>query len=128
MPMIFFLDIKFHDFSVKSYLILYAKQNKSGSERSVSVFNRVAKLAIFCIKQGRGLKASAAQLCPDFPSVPPGMSLPRESLSARELPFFLALLSPPHGFPDLGESGCIRTEMQTSDRFGVISSTAFASS
>ena len=93
MPIISFLNINFHDFSVKNYLILYAKQNKSGSERSVSVFNGVAKLAIFCLKQGRGLKASEAQLCPDFPSVPPGMSLPRVSLFPRELPFFLALSS-----------------------------------
>ena len=32
----FFLNIYFHDFSVKKHLILYAKQNKSGSESSVS--------------------------------------------------------------------------------------------
>ena len=31
-----FLNIYFHDFLVKNYLILYAKQNKSGSESSVS--------------------------------------------------------------------------------------------
>ena len=37
-PIIFFLDIYFHDFSLKNYLILYAKQSKSGSESSVSCF------------------------------------------------------------------------------------------
>ena len=44
-PIIFFLKIYFHDFSVKNYLILYAKQNKSGSEIKVvsPVLNRVAK-------------------------------------------------------------------------------------
>ena len=50
-PIIFFLNIYFHDFSVKNYLILYAKQSKSGTESSVS-----------CLKQGRGLRASAAHL------------------------------------------------------------------
>ena len=50
----------FHDFSVKNYLILYAKQKKSESESSVSF-----------LKQSRGLKASAAQFYPDLPWVPP---------------------------------------------------------
>ena len=35
-PIIFFLNTYFHDFSVESYLIVYAKQNKSGSESSAS--------------------------------------------------------------------------------------------
>ena len=35
-PIIFFLKTYFHDFSVESYLIVYAKQNKSGSESSAS--------------------------------------------------------------------------------------------
>ena len=34
---------RFRDFNVKKYLILCAKQNKSGSEGSAPVFNRVAK-------------------------------------------------------------------------------------
>ena len=60
----FFLNIYFHDFSVKSYLILYAKQISfaCGSEMSK-----------FCLKQGRGLKGlkvSAAHLFPNFDWVP----------------------------------------------------------
>ena len=40
----FFLSIDFHDFSVKNYLILYAKQNKWEGQKVVSpVLNRVAK-------------------------------------------------------------------------------------
>ena len=35
-PITFFLNTYFHDFSVESYLIVYAKQNKSGSESSAS--------------------------------------------------------------------------------------------
>ena len=59
-PKMFFLNIHFRDVSLKNYLILYVKQKnmrqnlKQGSEMS-HVF-----------KQGRGLKASAAQLYQDF--------------------------------------------------------------
>ena len=43
-PIIFFLSIGFHDFSVKNYLIQYAKQNKWEGQKVVSpVLNRVAK-------------------------------------------------------------------------------------
>ena len=68
----FFLNIYFHDFSVKNYLIVYAKQNKSGSESSVSCLKQGSEMSNFClIKQGWGLKPSAAQLYQDFPWVPP---------------------------------------------------------
>ena len=70
-PIIFFLNIYFHDFSVKSYSILYAKQNKSGSESSVSCLKRGSEMNNFCLKQGQNLKASAAHLYPDFPWVLP---------------------------------------------------------
>ena len=66
MPIIVFLNIYFHDFSVKNYLILYAKQKKSGSESSVSCLKQASEMSNFCLKQGRSLKASAAQLYPDF--------------------------------------------------------------
>ena len=61
-PIIFFLNIYFHDFSVKNYLILYAKQSKSGSESSVSCLRQGSEMRRFCLKQGRGLRASAAHL------------------------------------------------------------------
>ena len=66
-PITVFLNIYFHDFSVKNYLILYAKQKKSGSESSVSCLKQASEMSNFCLKQGRSLKASAAQLYPDFP-------------------------------------------------------------
>ena len=49
---------------MKNYLILYAKQNKSGSESSVSCVEQGIEMSNFCLKQRRGLKASAAQLAP----------------------------------------------------------------
>ena len=39
----FFLNICFHDFSVKNYLILYAKQANHGQKVVFPVLNRVAK-------------------------------------------------------------------------------------
>ena len=63
----FFLNIHFHDFSRKNYLIQYAKQNKSGSESGVSCLKQGSEMSNFCLKQGQGLKASAAQLNIDFP-------------------------------------------------------------
>ena len=63
----FFLNVYFHDFSVENYLILYAKQNKLGSESSVSCLKQDSEMSNFCLKQGRGLKASAAHLYPNFP-------------------------------------------------------------
>ena len=70
-PIIFFLNIYFHDFSVKNYLILYAKQNKSGSESNVSCLKQGNEMSTFCLTQGRGLKASAAHLCPKIPWLHP---------------------------------------------------------
>ena len=69
-PIISFLNIYFQYFSVKSYLILYAKQSKSGSESSVSCLKQGSEMRNFCLKQSRGLRASAAQLPPEFPWVP----------------------------------------------------------
>ena len=69
-PIIFFLNIYFQYFSVKNYLILYAKQSKSGSKRSVSSLKQGSEMRSLCLKQGRGLRASAAHLHPDFPWVP----------------------------------------------------------
>ena len=63
----FFLNIYFHDFSVENYLILYAKQSKLGSESSVSCLKQDSEMGNFCLKEGRGLKASAAHLYPNFP-------------------------------------------------------------
>ena len=54
-PIIFFLNIHF---SAKNYLILYAKQSKSGSESSVSChglkLNRVAKWEVFVLNRVGG--------------------------------------------------------------------------
>ena len=69
-PIIFFVNIYLHDFSVKKYLILYAKQNKSGSKSSVSCLKQGGEMNNFCLKQSRGLKASATHLYPNFPWVP----------------------------------------------------------
>ena len=56
----FFPNIYFHNFSVKHYLILYAKQNKSGSESSTSCLEQGSEMSNCCLKQGQGLKASVA--------------------------------------------------------------------
>ena len=48
---IFFLNIYFHDFSVKNYLILYAKQTNQGQKVVFPVLNRVAKWAIFVLNR-----------------------------------------------------------------------------
>ena len=61
---ILFLNIYFQDFSVKNYLILHAKQNKSGTESSVSGLKQGCKMSSFCLKQGRGLKALAEKVYP----------------------------------------------------------------
>ena len=51
-PIIFSLSIGFHDFSVKNYLLQYAKQNKWEGQKVVSpVLNRVAKWAIFVLNR-----------------------------------------------------------------------------
>ena len=66
-PIISFVNVYFHDLSVENYLILYAKQNKSGSESSVSCLKQGSEMNNFCLRQGQGLKPSAAQLHPEFP-------------------------------------------------------------
>ena len=66
-PITFSLNSHFHDFSVKNYLILYAKQNKSGSESSVSCLKQHSEISNFCLKQGWSLESSTAQLHPDLP-------------------------------------------------------------
>ena len=81
----FFLNIYFHDFRVKNYLILYAKQNKSGSESSVSCLNQGSKMSNFCLKQGRGLRASAGHLYPGVPWVPPPPPPPSIAVIAKRL-------------------------------------------
>ena len=48
-PIIFFLNIHFHDFCVKNYLILYAKQTNQGQKVVSPVLNRVAKWAMFVL-------------------------------------------------------------------------------
>ena len=54
----FCLNVYFQHFSVKNYLILYAKQNSR-----VSCLKQGSEMSNYCLlKQGRGLKASAAQL------------------------------------------------------------------
>ena len=70
-PIIFSLNICSHDFSVENHLLLYAKQSKSGSECSVSCLKQWSEMRSFCLKQGRGLRASAAHLWPNFPWIPP---------------------------------------------------------
>ena len=65
-PIICFLNIYFNGFSVKNYLILYVKPNKSGSKSSASCLEQGSEMSNFCLKQGRGLKASAAHLYLNF--------------------------------------------------------------
>ena len=50
-PIIFFPKYLFpRSVSVKNYLILYAKQNKSGSESSVSCLQQHSEISYFCLK------------------------------------------------------------------------------
>ena len=65
-PIICFLNIYFNGFSVKNYLILHVKPNKSGSKSSASCLEQGSEMSNFCLKQGRGLKASAAHLYLNF--------------------------------------------------------------
>ena len=44
------LKICFHDFSVKNYLILHAKQSKLGSESIVSCLKQSGEMSNFCLK------------------------------------------------------------------------------
>ena len=54
----------FHDFRVKNYLILYAKQGKSGANSGVSCLKQGSEMNNFCLnKQGRGLIACEQALC-----------------------------------------------------------------
>ena len=49
-PIFFPLKICFHDFSVKNYFILHAKQSKLGSESSVSCLKQSGEMSNFCLK------------------------------------------------------------------------------
>ena len=49
----FYLNLYFHNFSVKNYLILYAKQTNQGQKVVSPVLNRVAKWAIFVLNRVR---------------------------------------------------------------------------
>ena len=69
---LFILNIYFHDVSLKNCSILYAKQNKSGSENSDSSLKQGRKMGNFCLKQAKGLKASAVPALSRLPlSAPP---------------------------------------------------------
>ena len=63
---IFFSLISISKFWCEKALNFVCKPNKSGSESSVSYLKQGGKMSNFCLKQGHGLKASAAQLYPDF--------------------------------------------------------------
>ena len=98
-PILFFLKFYFHDFSVKNYLILYAKQNKSGSEGSVSC--QGSKMSNFCLEQGRGLRKrlwhSSTQTSPEcapLEYICPSNIRARPPQSHSLLQFSLALPSP----------------------------------
>ena len=47
----------------------FCLQNKTNQGQKIvtPLLNRVEKWAIFCLKQAKGLKASAVQLFPHFP-------------------------------------------------------------
>ena len=52
--------------------VLYTKQNKSGSESSVSCLKQGSEMSNFCLTQGQGLKALGAPPLPKLPlSAPP---------------------------------------------------------
>ena len=56
-------------------IILYTKQNKSGSESSVSCLKQGSKMSNFCLTQGQGLKALGTpptQTSLKGPPPPPG--------------------------------------------------------
>ena len=63
-------------------LVLYTKQNKSGSESSVSCFKQGSEMSNFCLTQGQGLKALGAPPYPNFLWVPP----PSPEQQAQYLP------------------------------------------
>ena len=50
----------------KVILVLYTKQNKSGSESSVSCLKQGSEMSNFCLTQGQGLKALGAPPYPNF--------------------------------------------------------------
>ena len=72
----FFLHICFHDFSVKNYLILYAKQTNQCQKVVSPVLNRVAKWAIFVLNRvgvWRPRRHTSTQTSLECPSpLPPG--------------------------------------------------------
>ena len=65
----FFLNI--YLYKCEKLLNSVCKTNKSGSESSVSCPKHGSEMSNFCLKQGRGLKASAAHLFPKFAWVAP---------------------------------------------------------
>ena len=79
----FFLNIYFHDFSVKNYLILYEKQSKSGWESGVSCLKQGGEMRSFCLKQGRGFRpwwhpsTQTSLVCPPPPHSPRAPGLPK---------------------------------------------------
>ena len=52
-------------------IISCVKRNESGSWNKVSCLKKGGEMNSFCLKQGQGLKGSAAILGPNFPSAPP---------------------------------------------------------
>ena len=78
---------------MKNYLILYTKQTRKKS--SVSCLTQGSEMSNFCLKQGQGLKASAAQLYPDFPWVPPGLRAPIGFFNESFRPLFNPQSLPP---------------------------------
>ena len=70
-----FLNIYFHDFSVKSYLILCAKQSKSGSESSVSCLNQGSEMSNFLSYTGSGFVGLGGTPLPRLPLSAQGCAL-----------------------------------------------------
>ena len=77
---IFILNIYFHDVSLKICSILYAKQNKSGTENSNSSLKQGREMSSFCLKQAwfEGLGGTALSRLPfiSAPLPPPGSQCP----------------------------------------------------
>ena len=77
-PIIVFLNIYFHDFSVKNYLILYAKQKNQDQKVVSPVLNRLAKWAIFVLTRvgvWRPRRHSSTQTFLECTPPPPGVQL-----------------------------------------------------
>ena len=76
----FILNIYFHDVSLKNCSMLYAKQNKSGTENSNSSLKQGREMSSFCLKQAwfEGLGGTALSRLPfiSAPLPPPGSQCP----------------------------------------------------